>query len=300
MPEKEALNALLKSLRQSRFSDNFCVGGSFPIDMSSVAVEGVGTLQFPLYPRDCRPLLDIAAQAPYGRGTETIVDTSVRNTLEIPAEQVHLADHFEMRLNEALSHIAEKLHLDRNRLDCQLYKLLIYSRGGFFLPHRDSEKVPGMIATLVVVLPNPFDGGNLVVRHDQKTRYFPFDMARRKSRSRTAADIKTAEFVAFFSDCEHEVSRITSGVRLCLAFNLIIQPRPRLDRSYTDSTSDVDLRQAIEEWNEIWPDQPIVFALEHLYTNAGLAPGLLKGADATLLEQLEKVAVDLDLSLHFG
>jgi hypothetical protein len=43
-------------------------------------------------------------------------------------------------------------------------KLLVYEPGGFFLPHRDSEKHDRMVASMIVVLPNPFEGGVLIVR----------------------------------------------------------------------------------------------------------------------------------------
>ena len=34
----------------------------------------------------------------------------------------------------------------------RLYKLLVYDQGSFFVSHRDTEKVPGMFAALVIVL----------------------------------------------------------------------------------------------------------------------------------------------------
>ena len=50
------------------------------------------------------------------------------------------------------------------RMTWQLYKLLVYEPGSFFLPHRDSEKQNGMIATLVVCLPSRREGGSLIVQ----------------------------------------------------------------------------------------------------------------------------------------
>jgi hypothetical protein len=35
-----------------------------------------------------------------------------------------------------------------------LYKLLAYDPGSFFVNHRDTEKVAGMFATLIIVLPS--------------------------------------------------------------------------------------------------------------------------------------------------
>ena len=40
------------------------------------------------------------------------------------------------------------------------------SKGGFFLPHRDGEKLDGMVATLVVTLPTKHAGGELIVSHN--------------------------------------------------------------------------------------------------------------------------------------
>jgi hypothetical protein len=50
-------------------------------------------------------------------------------------------------------------------VSAEFYKLLIYEQGGFFLPHRDTEKKDGMFGTLTIVLPSVHDGGELVVRH---------------------------------------------------------------------------------------------------------------------------------------
>lgn len=46
-------------------------------------------------------------------------------------------------LSHMLERICEQLHLGQpaGRIDAQLYKLLLYTPGSFFKPHRDSEKV---------------------------------------------------------------------------------------------------------------------------------------------------------------
>ena len=50
-------------------------------------------------------------------------------------------------------------------VSAELYKLLVYDRGGFFLAHRDTEKADGMFGTLVVTLPSTYRGGALRIRH---------------------------------------------------------------------------------------------------------------------------------------
>ena len=57
------------------------------------------------------------------------------------------------------------LGCDDASVSAELYKLLVYDRGGFFLAHRDTEKIDGMFGTLVVTLPSTYRGGSLRIRH---------------------------------------------------------------------------------------------------------------------------------------
>jgi len=57
------------------------------------------------------------------------------------------------------------------------YKLLVYEKGGFFLPHRDGEKLDAMVATLVICLPSVHKGGALIVSHEGQQREILMDGA---------------------------------------------------------------------------------------------------------------------------
>jgi hypothetical protein len=94
-----------------------------------------------------------------------IVDTSVRRTWQIGPDQVRLGGkHWQTTLDRIVALAAEKLGVSEP-VSAELYKLLIYDKGSFFLSHRDTEKQPGMFATLVLALPSLSSGGELVVRH---------------------------------------------------------------------------------------------------------------------------------------
>ena len=93
--------------------------------------------------------------------------------------------------------------------------MLLYEEGGFFVGHRDTEKVPGMFATLVVGLPSSFAGGELVVRHKGRE-------ARLDLQSNDPAEVA---FAAFYADCVHEVLPVTEGCRLILVYNLVRRAR---------------------------------------------------------------------------
>ena len=60
------------------------------------------------------------------------------------------------------------------KVEARLYKMVLYEEGGFFKAHKDTEKEPGMFATLVVQLPAKHDEGKLVVRHRGKEEDFDF------------------------------------------------------------------------------------------------------------------------------
>lgn len=49
----------------------------------------------------------------------------------------------------------------KDKVKANLYKLLIYNKGSFFLSHKDTEKEDKMFGTLVVNLPSSHLGGDL-------------------------------------------------------------------------------------------------------------------------------------------
>ncbi|KAK0708876.1 hypothetical protein B0T21DRAFT_247800, partial [Apiosordaria backusii] len=91
----------------------------------------------------------------------------------------------------------------------EIYKMLLYEKGALFKPHTDTEKIPGMFGTLVICLPSPHEGGDVVVTHCGQRRVF-----------------KTSEFeqsfICWYSDVTHEVVPVTLGYRWVLTYNLAI------------------------------------------------------------------------------
>jgi predicted 2-oxoglutarate/Fe(II)-dependent dioxygenase YbiX len=152
-----------------------------------------------------------AERAPYGLGRDTIVDPQVRRTWQIGAERVRISGkHWERTLQTILARVADGLGV-AEPIAAELYKLLVYDKGSFFVSHRDTEKAPGMFATPVIVPPSTSSGGELVVRH--RGRDARLDLR--------CEDPSEAAFAAFYADCLHEVLPVTSGCRLALVYNLL-------------------------------------------------------------------------------
>ncbi|KAI9104930.1 hypothetical protein DFS34DRAFT_221461 [Phlyctochytrium arcticum] len=61
--------------------------------VAPISVLNVGITPFPLTEEYARKLIDKARLAPFGRGPETVVDTSVRNTWELDASWLDFSNN---------------------------------------------------------------------------------------------------------------------------------------------------------------------------------------------------------------
>lgn len=288
----EDLAALLGTVERP---GSFHASGREAILAPGLEVDGLGPIALPLLPTQAEELVALAEQAPYGRGQETLVDTSVRRCWQISADKVQLRSrHWPATLERIAARVAEGLGVTES-IDVELYKLLIYDAGGFFVPHRDTEKAEGMFATLVISLPSFHEGGALIVRHQgQEVR---LDLR--------CTDPAEAAFAAFYADCLHEVEPVTEGKRLVLIYNLLrrgkgSRPLP------PDHRQDVArLAERLQAWNAAIASgeeevNKVVYPLEHVYTSAGLSFADLKGADAARAETLRAAAAAGGCELHLA
>ena len=169
-------------------------------------------MSFPVPIAQVAALVQQATRAPYGRGEQTILDESVRRVWQLPPHQVQVSGKsWSESFDHILKQVTTGLGCEGMAVSAELYKLLVYDTGGFFLAHRDTEKTGGMFGTLVLTLPSVHGGGELVIRH-----------AGPEVKVETSkAEISEISFAAFYADCEHEARPITQGNRVCLIYNLI-------------------------------------------------------------------------------
>ena len=116
-------------------------------------------------------------QAPFGRGAETMVDTSVRLCRQVEAAEVELGEGWDAVVQRQAQKYCTMLGAQKEGeelVEARLYKMVLYEEGGFFKAHKDTEKEPGMFGTLVVQLPAKHEEGKLVVRHRGKEEEFDF------------------------------------------------------------------------------------------------------------------------------
>jgi hypothetical protein len=126
----------------------------------------------PLGLQDAQKLINAARQAPFGKGEQTIVDTSFRNTWELNPSQFSLSEKWQPYVDSLMRSACDGLGVKTNDVRAELYKMLLYEKGAMFKPHADSEKVKGMFGTLVISLPSAHFGGSVVLSHNGKQHEF--------------------------------------------------------------------------------------------------------------------------------
>jgi hypothetical protein len=104
---------------------DFCMHAALALPMPLVQVDGVGSLSFPLLETQAAALIAAAELAPYGRGEQTVFDTSVRRVWQTDAARVRLGGkHWASSLRQVLAEVARGLGCEGADIRADLYKLL--------------------------------------------------------------------------------------------------------------------------------------------------------------------------------
>jgi hypothetical protein len=284
---------LLKALSTIDRPGSFCSSGSLPAVLPGLNVKGFGQIALPLTSAQVKSLKSVCEQAPHGQGEKTVVDTSVRCVWRLKPDRFSLTNPaWSGLLDQIVTRVQGELGLKGQKLDAHLYDLLLYEKGGFFLPHRDGEKLDRMVATLIVVLPSSYEGGELVIRHEGQEENIDFSGPQSEFQ---------VHFAAFYADCEHEVKPLLSGHRLCLVYNLVLAKSKKPIGAPRKSEHIAEIKQVLAGWKD-QPKGPVKLAvsLEHRYTEAGLSWDALKGIDAARARILAEAAGQAGCQAHLA
>ncbi|KAL8998798.1 MAG: hypothetical protein Q9169_002248 [Polycauliona sp. 2 TL-2023] len=277
---------------------HFATSGVLPnASNPGLFVQGVGKIGLPLSDRDAEALTTAAHRAPFGTGTETFVDPAVRNTWEMHPHQ------FEIRnpaWNTTLQHAVSKVAQDLGVLS-GASALLLYEPGAFFDKHKDTEKAPGMFSTLVIALPSEHTGGDVIVQHGDHVCTLS---------TQGLCDFGYS-YLAWYADVNHSVSKIETGYRLVLTYNLVQQ---NAHNGHIPSMLD-DHKQNLTEVLKLWDKQlcenesgvdtdgtwdRLVYILDHEYSEANISMNQLKGKDQLRMRYLSEACRDQGFCLYFA
>ena len=293
LPYGDPADPLTALLEKIETPGSFYVEGRLAVPVPRIEIADLeAPLSFPVPETQAAAVAARGAPAPYGRGEETLHDDEVRRTRQLAPDQVRLGGNWPTGFHEILERVVRGLGLEPEAVRAEFYKLLVYEPGGFFKPHRDTEKHGDMFGTLVIVLPSRHGGGELVVEHGGES--VALDLA--------DGDISELRFAAFYADCLHEVKPVRDGHRLCLVFNLLhagergaAPTAPVRGQQIEAIAGHLRERTVAAE-----ASSKIVWLLEHQYSPDGLRPDALKGADDARFRVLRAASERAEQDLHLG
>ncbi|WP_042242452.1 2OG-Fe(II) oxygenase [Neochlamydia sp. S13] len=273
---------LLTILNKLESPGTFTAHGTLQSLLPGLYIDNVGEISLPLRPEQAEQIMAECEQAPYGFKEETLIDTNVRNVWQLSPSALQFRNpDWQEALKKMCINIAKQLGLGDVTVECELYKLLLYGKGCFFLPHRDTEKIDNMFATLVISLPSPHEGGELIISHAGESFSYSF-----------AGNGKfSPEYAVFYADCFHEVKPVLSGYRLCLVYNLALAGRSTQPQLAKNDEIIEHVDSYIQKWSQEQHKFPfLTYLLDHSYTEKNLCLSNLKSSDYAKTSILLKAA----------
>ncbi|KAF9017802.1 hypothetical protein BDZ89DRAFT_1074557 [Hymenopellis radicata] len=260
---------------------------------------------------DLSHLISSCDAAPFGRGTETVMDATYRKAHKLDVSQFGMA--FDLASTPILNKISQDL-VDmkvsvKRAVRAERYKLNVYDKGGFFKAHQDTPRAENMFGSLVIVFPTPHEGGTLILR-DEGVEW-SFDAA--QLLASVTSETPNVAYVAFYSDLEHEVMPVVSGSRVTLTYNLYFDNMatvvaPVFTSQGKDHAIKDGLQQLLADTTFLPNGGLLGFTLSHSYplrhdapvgyTVSELLP-YLKGSDALIYSACRELGLEVQLNVHY-
>lgn len=145
-----------------------------------------------------------------------------------------------------------------------------------------------MFASIIVVLPSQFTGGDAHLSHGGTNKIF----------DTSGPSLTQTTVMSWYTDVMHEIKPITGGYRFALSYNLV-HTTTALRPALSINTSAVEkLRYILLSWkqDDSGPEK-IIYLLDHQYSQANLSGSALKGEDAHMMASLESLGRELGFQL---
>ncbi|TFK62168.1 hypothetical protein BDN72DRAFT_903468 [Pluteus cervinus] len=292
------------ALSELNFNASYAVGKAFPLAPNPwLTIEGLGLIGLPLSQGDAKRIISSSKQPAYGLESANAVNTDVRNAWEVSSQVVSFGnsdwDAFLKKQVLAAARDGLGFTADTNALRLRLHKLLLYETGSQSLPvpHQDTSKVEGAFATVTVILPSYYAGGEIRVSHPAGSKVL----------SLPPNSFFQTSMLAWYADGTHSVQPVQSGYLLALSYNLI-HTVPNLPTLTLPPTGDkiAFVRRTLKKWHKKKYNEDedseydsLAFLFDHRYSAKELSRGskALKGKDAHIVANLCPIAEEMDFVL---
>jgi hypothetical protein len=214
-----------------------------------------------------RPLVQRCAAATFGMGRKTRYDPTVRDALQIKAENGAFSVlHFDPVAAGILEQIRRELAPQLpDALTADLYNLNVYKRGGHFVSHKDTPRGSDMLGTLVVCLPSRFRYGAFVVKHHGVFQTYDWGQV-----ISDQAQPSCIHWAAFFGDVDHQIERVWGGLRVTLTYlirrsSTASNALPETGRDPGNTLVRHKLRALLDDRHFLAEGGTLAFPCSHLY-----------------------------------
>jgi predicted 2-oxoglutarate/Fe(II)-dependent dioxygenase YbiX len=279
----------------SKLRPSFATSATLPASDFLIEIGELGAIKLPLRERSIKQIIANCKPAKYGFRDKTLQDESVRKTWELESCKVNISNPENNGIIERLlEQIKSDMGLGKEAiLKAELHNLLVYQEGDFFKPHQDTEKKKGMVATLTMTLPASHTGGALIVHHKGITKRFYSSRAK----------LDRIYCVAFYADCIHEVKPLTSGYRVVLTFNVMLERKTKSfdlpQNTKLDGSKYVPiLKKHFAPSADIERQPYALYLLDHQYTELSFSWAALKRSDFDFAQKLHAAADALGLEAY--
>ncbi len=146
----------------------------------------------------------------------------------------------------------------------------------------------------MIQLPSNYEGGQLIVYHQSKSKEFDF------SGPVGCGDV---HYAAFYADCQHEIKPVTKGYRLCLIYNLVYRGCGNCPAPADNKQIVATVISSMKEWGEdLDEDNPpmMTYLLEHKYCESSLSFELLKSSDQAIADVLTEAKKEIEFDLYIA
>ena len=280
-PTLPVSHARLRAALDELVSTRWCEGELDPRELA-ITIDGETAK-----PAGVAWLVARAEPAPFGRDGETILDAKVRSALRVRARGSATIGGLD--IGEIVAHVEDAFATDVH-LEATLLDILVYEPGGKFVRHKDTPRDPRQLGTLLVEVPVPHRGGELVlVEGDAEHRIAWGEWA------------SGSRWVAFYGDVDHTVEAVETGTRVTLAYTLRTTDRPRTDATlaaHLDTIADATIALLSD------PARPasgtLVVPCERLVVASNertepLTRAMLRGSDVAIARTFERCGIAVEV-----
>ena len=105
-----------------------------------ISVDSIGIVGLPLSKQDADALILMTQKAPFGKGTETLIDESFRKTWQFDEANIQfLNKKWQDCLDRIVKRVAGELGVpgESTNVRAELYKMLLYEKGARFRAHKE-------------------------------------------------------------------------------------------------------------------------------------------------------------------